>query len=479
MWPEGPTRLSDRTGVAQSGHFVRNPASWRCNTALAGRVGSGRTCFDTRIPMTTSPLPGEPHIAYRESALFIEDVRVADLARDHGTPLFVYSQSAILDALAAYQRALHGRKARICYAMKANSTLAILQVLAAAGCGFDIVSGGELDRVLAAGAPASSIIFSGVGKTHTEMRRALEVGIACFNVESEAELEVLNAVATGMGKQAPISIRVNPNVDPKTHPYISTGLKGNKFGIAHERTVQIYLRASAMAGLRVVGIDCHIGSQITQEAPYMDAMDRMLDLVQEIEAAGVPIRHLDFGGGLGINYNGDTPPQADLLWRKLLSKLDARGFGDRELMIEPGRSLVGNAGLCVTEVLYLKPGEQKNFCIVDAAMNDLLRPAMYQAYHDIVPLQQRDGARAIWEVVGPVCESGDWLGHDRALALSAGDLLAVLSAGAYCMSMASNYNSRGRAAEILVKGDTSPLIRSRETIAHQFRNELSLRAGAA
>ena len=410
--------------------------------------------------------------------MFVEDVRVADLAREHGTPLFVYSQAAILDALESYQRALQGRNVRICYAMKANSTLAILQVLATAGCGFDIVSGGELDRVLAAGAPASNIIFSGVGKTRTEMRRALEVGIACFNVESEAELDVLDAVATDMGRRAPISIRVNPNVDPKTHPYISTGLKGNKFGIAHERTVQTYLRASAMAGLRVVGIDCHIGSQITQAAPYMDAMDRMLDLVQDIEAAGVPIEHLDFGGGLGINYNGDTPPLAEMLWRKLLDKLDTRGFGDRQLMIEPGRSLVGNAGLCVTEVLYLKPGEQKNFCIVDAAMNDLPRPAMYQAYHAIVPLQLRDGLQTTWEVVGPVCESGDWIGHDRALALADGDLLAVLSAGAYCMSMASNYNSRGRAAEILVKGDTSRVIRTRETTADQLRNELSSLSGA-
>jgi diaminopimelate decarboxylase len=478
MWPERPTPDSDRTGIAPSGHFIRNPAPGRRIAALAGGLGTGSARIDTHFTMTSSPLPGEPHIAYRESALFIEGVRVSDLAQEHGTPLFVYSQAAILDALASYQRALQGRKARICYAMKANSTLAILQVLATAGCGFDIVSGGELDRVLAAGAPASSIIFSGVGKTRAEMRRALEVGIACFNVESEAELEVLNTVAVEMGQQAPISIRVNPNVDPKTHPYISTGLKGNKFGIAHERTVQTYLRASAMAGLRVVGIDCHIGSQITQEAPYMDAMDRMLDLVQDIEAAGVPIQHLDFGGGLGINYNGDTPPQAEILWRKLLAKLDTRGFGDRQLMIEPGRSLVGNAGLCVTEVLYLKPGEQKNFCIVDAAMNDLPRPAMYQAYHAIVPLQQRDNLQATWEVVGPVCESGDWIGHDRTLALAAGDLLAVLSAGAYCMSMASNYNSRGRAAEILIDGGTSRVIRTRETTADQLRNELPWLSGA-
>jgi len=423
--------------------------------------------------MIPSSLPGGPYIAYRGPALFIEDVRLDTLAREHGTPLFVYSEAAILASLAAYQRALQGRQFQICYAMKANSTLAILRVLAQAGCGFDIVSGGELGRVMAAGASAASVIFSGVGKTRAEMRRALELGIACFNVESEAELDVLNAVALEMGRQAPISIRVNPNVDPKTHPYISTGLKGNKFGIAHERTVQTYRRAAGMAGLKVVGIDCHIGSQITQEAPYMDAMDRMLDLVQEIEAAGVPISHLDFGGGLGIDYNGDTPPQADVLWRKLLDKLDARGFGDRKLMLEPGRSLVGNAGLCITEVLYLKPGEQKNFCIVDAAMNDLPRPAMYQAYHAIVALQQRDAPAEQWEVVGPVCESGDWIGHDRALTLQQGDLLAVLSAGAYCMSMSSNYNSRGRAAEVLVKGSGARLIRARETIADQLRNELA------
>ena len=422
--------------------------------------------------MSLPTVPGAPHIAYRNQQLCVDQVPLADLARRHGTPLFVYSETAIRDALAAYQRPLAGRKARIFYAMKANSTLAVLQLLAQAGCGFDIVSGGELERVIAAGAPASTVIFSGVGKTRAEMRRALELGIACFNIESEAELEVLNAVAVSMDTRAPVSIRVNPNVDPKTHPYISTGLKGNKFGIAHERTVATYRRAADLPGIRVAGIDCHIGSQITQEAPYLDAMDRMLDLVQAIEAEGIRIDHLDFGGGLGIDYNGDQPPAADVLWTRLLAKLDARGFGDRMLMLEPGRSLVGNAGLCVTEVLYLKPGEQKNFCIVDAAMNDLPRPAMYQAFHAIVPVQPRPGDTLTWEVVGPVCESGDWLGHERALALESGDLLAVLSAGAYCMSMASNYNSRGRAAEVLVQGEQSRLIRARESIADQLRNEL-------
>ncbi len=377
----------------------------------------------------------------------------------------------MLAALAAYQRGFAGRKVRICYAMKANSTLGVIQIFAEAGCSFDIVSGGEMERVLVAGVGADRIIFSGVGKTRAEMRRALDAGIACFNVESEAELEILNEVALSVGLRAPISIRVNPNVDPKTHPYISTGLKGNKFGIAHEHVVQTYQRAAKLPGLRVLGIDCHIGSQITTEEPYLDALDRMLDLVQEIEAAGIAIHHLDFGGGLGIDYNGDTPPAADLLWKKLLAALDTRGYGDRPLLIEPGRSLVGNAGACLTEVLYLKPGEQKNFCIVDAAMNDLPRPALYQAFHQIVPLTQRTEAAGHWQVVGPVCESGDWIGHDRDLSLESGDLLAVLSAGAYCMSMASNYNSRGRAPEVLVDGQQAHLIRRRETIADQIHTE--------
>ncbi len=422
----------------------------------------------------TTQLPGHPFVAYQADQLQVENVRLASLATQHGTPLFAYSKAAMLSALAAYQRGFAGRKALICYAMKANSSLAILQVFAQAGCGFDIVSGGELERVLAVGAVPSKIIFSGVGKTRYEMRRALDVGIACFNVESEAELELLNEVALSMGKVAAISIRVNPNVDPKTHPYISTGLKGNKFGVAHERTVATYLRAASLSGLKVVGIDCHIGSQITTVGPYLDAMDRVLDLVQAIETAGVPIHHIDFGGGLGINYEGVAPPAADDLWALLLAKLDARGYGQRQLMIEPGRSLVGNAGVCVSEVLYLKPGEQKNFCIVDAAMNDLPRPAMYQAHHGIVPVAPRQGATTCYEVVGPVCESGDWLGHDRDLNVQQGDLVAVLSAGAYCMAMASNYNTRGRAAEVLVDGDTARLIRQRETAADQMRLETVL-----
>jgi diaminopimelate decarboxylase len=421
--------------------------------------------------MNSNNLPGQPQLAYRGNVLFFEEICLNDLAKEHGTPLFVYSKGSMLAALAAYQRGFSGRDVQICYAMKANPALGVIQVFAQAGCGFDIVSGGDMDRVLAAGGLANKIIFSGVGKTRTEMHRALQAGIGCFNVESEAELEVLSDVALSLSLKAPVSIRVNPNVDPKTHPYISTGLKGSKFGVAHDRVLQTYQRASVLAGIQVVGIDCHIGSQITELAPYLDAVDRMLDLVEAVEAAGIPLRHIDFGGGLGINYNGDTPPSADELWQKMLAKLDARGFGGRQLMIEPGRSLVGNAGVCLTEVLYLKPGEQKNFCIIDAAMNDLPRPAMYQAYHQIVPLVRGEAATQSWDVVGPVCESGDWIGHDRDLAVKAGDLLAVLSAGAYCMSMASNYNSRGRAPELLLDGKQCHVIRQRETMADQMRCE--------
>ncbi|MES2281352.1 MAG: diaminopimelate decarboxylase [Pseudomonadota bacterium] len=417
-------------------------------------------------------LPGQPFVAYRDGSLHVEDVALDAVAQAHGTPLFVYSKASMLSALSAYQRGFAGRDAQICYAMKANSSLGVLQVFARAGCGFDIVSGGELDRVLAAGGDARKVIFSGVGKTRAEMLQALSAGIGCFNVESEAELDVLSEVAASLGLRAPVSIRVNPNVDPKTHPYISTGLKGNKFGVAHEDALRIYQHAASLTGLKVVGIDCHIGSQITDTTPYLDAMDRVLDLVSAIEGAGITLDHIDFGGGLGINYNGDTPPEADVLWQQLLAKVDARGYGNKKLMIEPGRSLVGNAGVCVTEVLYVKPGEQKNFCIIDAAMNDLPRPAMYQAFHAIVPIEPNTKtARATYDVVGPVCESGDWIGHDRELAVAAGDKLAVLSAGAYCMSMASNYNTRGRAAEVLVDGAQVHLIRQRENSQDQMRHE--------
>ncbi len=416
-------------------------------------------------------LPGQPHVARRDGALCVEGLELAELARTHGTPLFVYSKQWMLDALAAYQRGFEGRESLICYAMKANSSLGVLRVFAEAGCGFDIVSGGELGRVLAVGADPAKIIFSGVGKTRAEMEQALEAGIGCFNVESEAELEVLNEVALAVGQRARISVRINPNVDPKTHPYISTGLKGNKFGVAHDRAVAVYAHAARLPGLGVVGIDCHIGSQITEASPYLDAMDKILDLVQSIEATGIRLHHIDFGGGLGIDYNGDTPPAADALWKQLLARIDARGFGDRKLLIEPGRSLVGNAGVCVSEVLYTKPGEDKNFCIIDAAMNDLPRPAMYQAFQQIVPLQTRTGATTLYDVVGPICESGDWIGRDRELDVKSGDLVAVLSAGAYCMSMSSNYNTRGRAAEVLVSGNEALLIRRRETLEDQLRAE--------
>ena len=425
----------------------------------------------TSLSANAAPLPGAPFVCYQNGQLMVEGVALSELARQHGTPLFVYSKAAILAALAAYQRGLAGREALICYAMKANSSLAILKLLADAGCGFDIVSAGELERALAAGATPSKIVFSGVGKTRAEMRRALEAGVGCFNIESMAELDVLSDVAVACGQTAPVSIRVNPNVDAKTHPYISTGLKGNKFGISHDEALAAYRHAASLPGLRVVGIDCHIGSQITESAPYLEAMDRVLDLVTQIEAAGIPIHHIDFGGGLGIDYNGDTPPAADVLWQQLLGKLDARGFGNRKIMIEPGRSLVGNAGVCLTEVLFLKPGEQKNFCIVDAAMNDLPRPALYEAFHRIVPLAEANPAAqtTTYDVVGPVCESGDWLGRDRALAVQQGDVLAVLSAGAYCMSMASNYNTRPRAAEVLVDGSSPRVMRQREAVKGVWR----------
>jgi diaminopimelate decarboxylase len=422
---------------------------------------------------TAANLPGHPHIARKHGVLHVEGQPLSALAREYGTPLFVYSRQWMLDALAAYQRGFEGRDAMVCYAIKANSSLGVLRVFVEAGCGFDIVSGGELARVLAAGANPAKVIFSGVGKTRGEMRQALAAGIGCFNVESEAEIDVLNEVALEEGRIASISVRINPNVDPKTHPYISTGLKGNKFGIAHDRAVAIYQHAASLKGLKVVGIDCHIGSQITDASPYLEALERVLDLVEAIEKTGVALHHLDFGGGLGIDYNGDTPPAADALWHQLLARLDARGFGRRRLIVEPGRSLVGNAGVCVTEVLYTKPGEDKNFCIVDAAMNDLPRPAMYQAFHQIVPVSaERTDAHAVtYDVVGPICESGDWIGRDRALKVQSGDLLAVLSAGAYCMAMASNYNTRGRAPEVLVSGERAALIRRRETIDDQLLSE--------
>jgi diaminopimelate decarboxylase len=416
-------------------------------------------------------LPGAPQLAYRGADLWLEDCSLDALAARHGTPLYVYSRGAMLEALAGYQRALGQREHLVCYALKANSNLAVLQTLAQAGCGFDIVSGGELERALAAGGRADRIVFSGVGKTRAEMRAALAAGVACFNVESEGELEVLSQEALTAGRRARISLRVNPDVDARTHPYISTGLKENKFGIAHDRALAAYRQASRLPGLEIAGIDCHIGSQITDSAPYLDALDRLLDLVERLEAGGLHIEHLDLGGGLGITYTDEAPPAPEALVAALLERLDARGHGRRKLLFEPGRSIVGNAGVLLAEVLYLKTGA-KNFCIVDAAMNDLVRPAMYDAWMEIVACRLREDTPALrWDVVGPVCESGDWLGRDRPLAVRPGDRLAVLSAGAYAMSMASNYNTRPRAAEVMVAGSESWLIREREGTAQLFELE--------
>jgi len=417
-------------------------------------------------------LPGAPHLARRGAELQLEGHSLSELARRHGTPLYVYSRDAMRSALAAYQKALAGRKHLVCYAMKANSSLAVLQTFAEAGCGFDIVSAGELARVLAAGGSPSRTVFSGVGKRRDEMATALEAGVRCFNVESDGELRVLDEVARAHGAVAPISLRVNPDVDAGTHPYISTGLKSNKFGVAHGEALAAYRLAASLPGLRVEGIDCHIGSQITQIEPYLDALDRLLDLVEAVERAGIGLHHVDVGGGLGITYTDESPPAADVLVGRLLQRLDARGHGGREVLLEPGRSLVGNAGVLLTEVLYLKPGEVTNFCIVDAAMNDLTRPALYDAYMAIEPCVQRsDAPAARWDVVGPVCESGDWLGRQRDLAVRVGDHLAVLSAGAYGMAMASNYNTRPRAAELLIDGAEVHLIREREKVSELFAGE--------
>ncbi|MEO5696225.1 MAG: diaminopimelate decarboxylase, partial [Burkholderiaceae bacterium] len=379
-------------------------------------------------------LPGSPQIGYRADTLYVEDCAVESLARDFGTPLYIYSQDAMLTALAGYQRALAGRDHLVCYAMKANSTLAVLQTFARAGCGFDIVSGGELARVLAAGADPETVVFSGVGKRRSEMREALEAGVLCFNVESEEELVVLSDVAVAAGCTARVSLRVNPDVDAGTHPYISTGLKENKFGIAHGDAVAAYRRAALLPGLEVAGIDCHIGSQITEIAPYLDALDRLLDLIERVEQHGIVIAHLDLGGGLGITYPDETPPAAEQLVRAMLDRIDARGHAQRRILLEPGRSLVGNAGVLVSEVVYLKRGATKNFCVVDAAMNDLLRPALYDAWMHIIACRVRSVEAIRCDVVGPICESGDWLGRDRELAVEAGDFVAVLSAGAYAMS---------------------------------------------
>ncbi|TCS73358.1 diaminopimelate decarboxylase [Sulfuritortus calidifontis] len=410
-------------------------------------------------------------VTRREGRLYFEDVALDTIAHAHGTPTYVYSRAALASTYREYDRAFAGHEHLICYAVKANSSLAILNLFARLGAGFDIVSGGELARVLAAGGDPNKVVFSGVGKTAEEMRAALTAGIHCFNVESESELHRLNRVAGELGKTAPISLRVNPNVDAKTHPYISTGLKENKFGIAHDEALRVYRLAAALPNLRVVGIDCHIGSQLTEVAPFAEALDKVLQLVDALAAEGIPLRHLDLGGGVGIRYRDETPPAVDAYARTLLGKLKGR---PQKLILEPGRSLVGNAGLLLTRVEYLKHGEAKDFAIVDAAMNDLMRPALYDAWHDIVPVTVRQGEARRYEIVGPVCESGDFLGHDRELVLAEGDLLAILSAGAYGMSMSSNYNTRARAAEVMVDGDRAHLIRRREDIAALFANEVLL-----
>jgi diaminopimelate decarboxylase len=408
---------------------------------------------------------------YVDGVLHAEGVSVVSLAEQFGTPLYVYSRAALTDAWQAYAGACAGRRAKVHVAVKANSNLAVLNVFARLGAGFDIVSGGELARVLAAGGKAENVVFSGVGKSAAEMREALAAGVKCFNVESIPELDRLNEVAGSMGKKAPVSLRVNPDVDAKTHPYISTGLKSNKFGVAFDDARATYRAAAAMPNLDVIGIDCHIGSQITEIAPYLDAIDKLLQLVDQIESDGVKIRHIDVGGGLGITYDDETPPDIGDFVRTLLDRIAQRGHGHREVYFEPGRSLVGNAGVLLTRVEFLKPGAEKNFAIVDAAMNDLARPAMYEAFHQIDPAVKRSGEVHSYDVVGPVCESGDWLGRDRQLAVEPGDLLVIRSAGAYGFAMSSNYNTRPRAAEVMVDGDKVHVARAREEVKQLFAGE--------
>ncbi|WP_250538568.1 MULTISPECIES: diaminopimelate decarboxylase [unclassified Caballeronia] len=408
---------------------------------------------------------------YVDGVLHAEGVSAASLAEQFGTPLYVYSRDALTRAYHAYADACAGRRATVHVAVKANSNLAVLNVFARMGAGFDIVSSGELARVLAAGGKAENTVFSGVGKSAAEMREALEAGVKCFNVESIPELHALNEVATSLGKKAPVSLRVNPDVDAKTHPYISTGLKSNKFGVAFSDARATYAQAHAMPNLDVVGIDCHIGSQITEISPYLDAVDKLLELVEQIEADGINIRHVDVGGGLGITYDDETPPDIGEFVKTVLDHIEKRGHGQREVYFEPGRSLVGNAGVLLTRIEFLKPGEEKNFAIVDAAMNDLARPAMYEAFHRIVPVVKRDAQAHKYDVVGPVCESGDWLGRDRELAIEPGDLLAICSAGAYGFVMSSNYNTRPRAAEIMVDGERARLVREREEVKQLFAGE--------
>lgn len=409
------------------------------------------------------------HFPRRDGVLHCEDTALDRIADEFGTPCYVYSRAALSEAFRAYDEAFANCDHLICYAVKANSNLAILNLFAKLGAGFDIVSGGELARVLAAGGDPGKVVFSGVGKTEAEMAAALNAGILCFNVESESELARLDQVAARLQKIAPVSLRVNPDVDARTHPYIATGLKGNKFGIAYAEAPRLYRQARQLAHLKVVGIDCHIGSQLTESAPFAEALDKVLDLVDRLAAEGIALTHIDLGGGLGVRYRDETPPALTDYAGMLLSRLAGR---PHKLIIEPGRSLVANAGLLLTKVEYLKHGEVKDFAIVDAAMNDLMRPALYDAWHDVQPVRLRAGAKHRYEIVGPVCESGDILAHERDLSLAENDRLALFSAGAYGMSMSSNYNTRPRAAEVLVDAARSWLIRRREDVDALFENEI-------
>jgi len=408
------------------------------------------------------------YFQYRNDTLHAEQVPLADIAARFGTPCYVYSRAALTDSYSQFANALHERNHLICYAVKANSNLAILNIFARLGAGFDIVSGGELQRVLAAGGDARKVVFSGVGKSVAEMRMALEAGILCFNVESAAELGRLNEVAGSLGKVAPVSLRVNPDVDAKTHPYISTGLRQNKFGVAYGDALALYRRAQALPHLHITGVDCHIGSQLTEISPFIAATEKVLALVDALASEGIRLEHIDLGGGLGIRYNNETPPAIADYVTALLGALNGRG---EKLILEPGRVLVGNAGVLLTRVEYLKHGEEKNFAIVDAAMNDLMRPALYDAYHEILPVERESHAVQTYEVVGPVCETGDFIGHARNLAIAPQSLLAVLSAGAYGMSMSSNYNTRPRAAEVMVDGNAVHLVREREAAQQLYAGE--------
>ena len=407
----------------------------------------------------------------RAGRLYCEHVPLQELAQRFGTPLYVYSRRAIVDAFRQYERALAGRSSLICYAVKANSNLGVLSLLARVGSGFDIVSGGELVRVIAAGGAPSRIVFSGVGKGESEIENAMRAGILCFNVESEFELQRISSIAAALGKRAPVSMRVNPEIDPGTHPYIATGLKSSKFGIAYEHAVDLYRRAHSDPHLEVVGIDCHIGSQITQAGPLEQATDRLLDLVDQLRREGMRLQHLDFGGGLGIAYRDESPPSIGQWVDAITRRIDARGHRDKVLLVEPGRSIAGPAGALLMRVIGLKDGPGGSFVIVDAAMNDQMRPALYNAWMDVQPVALREQPERIYDIVGPICESGDWLARGRSLAIEAGDLLAMLSAGAYGMSMASTYNSRCRAAEVIVDGHQVHCVRRRETIDELMAGE--------